>query len=356
MHRLNSLALNYIRYDGYGRFATHVVLALAGLGVDVKPLCHADYTLPPTLQYLRGMDHTRLTLAIMPPTSLPKVHGRVWLYTMTEGYEINPEWVEICNSVERLLVPSPWLVDVFQKAGVEVPIHVVPGGIAPHEFPIQPPLASHRPYTFLAFGDRGSRKGWDRVNRAYALAFCETTPDEFAAHWRENKHTLEPLQPVWRADTQILVKVMPANLHEFYMGNWSYLKTLVGVANSMAEVYALADCVVVPSKGEGWGFFAREAAAMGRPVIVGNWTGHAPDAEQWATVALNKSTLVRTPMDDLGWWHHADTDELAQAMAWCYDHPVEAIEKARAGAEWLHANQTWRHTAQALVDLMETYH
>jgi aminocarboxymuconate-semialdehyde decarboxylase len=57
---------------------------------------------------------------------------------MTEGSELPPgwrEWIEKA-SVERLIVPCPHNAEAFRRGGVTCPIHVIPGGTDPDEFPI----------------------------------------------------------------------------------------------------------------------------------------------------------------------------------------------------------------------------
>jgi glycosyltransferase involved in cell wall biosynthesis len=45
----------------------------------------------------------------------------------------------------------------------------------------------------------------------------------------------------------------------------------------MPEVYAAADVLVLPSEHETWGLVANEALASGRPVVVSDTVGCAPD-------------------------------------------------------------------------------
>src|SRR5207237_3143553 len=44
-----------------------------------------------------------------------------------------------------------------------------------------------------------------------------------------------------------------------------------------AEVYAAADCLLVPSASESWGLAVNEAMATGLPAVVSDHVGCAPD-------------------------------------------------------------------------------
>ena len=122
----------------------------------------------------------------------------------------------------------------------------------------------------------------------------------------------------------------------------------------MGEVYQMVDCVVFPTKGEGWGMFPREAACMGKPVICTAWSGTAVGIEHWA-IPIEKYTLHDSRLKGGGQWAHADVDEIAAHMRWCFEHREEARQKGLAAAQWLRANQTWQHSAKALMALIEQW-
>ena len=251
-------------------------------------------------------------------------------------------------------MPSEWLVDVFREHGVTRPIHVIPGGVNPSAYPLVPHSPrSARPYTFMAFADRGGRKGVDAVMRAFVKAFSPVTEEEFAAAWDAGDRPPDLRLP---DDVALVMKVRPDNARTKMMNTSDpHIRFLAYDAPHMSQVYPLADCVVIPSKGEGWGFFGREAACMGVPVIASDWTGHAPDAPYWATVALENSKLTPSVDESLMLFHEPDTNELVAAMRWCYEHRAEARQKAAAGAQWLRDHQTWQHSANALLTLLTEY-
>ena len=56
-------------------------------------------------------------------------------YTVFETTKLHPDWIKyINNSVDKVLVPCGWNVDVFKDSGVTVPIGVVPHGISKQEY------------------------------------------------------------------------------------------------------------------------------------------------------------------------------------------------------------------------------
>jgi agmatine/peptidylarginine deiminase len=54
-----------------------------------------------------------------------------------------------------------------------------------------------------------------------------------------------------------------------------------------------------------------------------------------------------------GFCRRVDTDELAAMMRWCYDNRDEAAQFGRQAASWLRANQTWAHSSDKLIALLQ---
>jgi glycosyltransferase involved in cell wall biosynthesis len=318
----------YLKIDGYGRFGIRFVQALRRAGVEVKPWLIDMLDLPAELQRMAGLDFSRLSIFLMPPHHLTaSIPGRAWNFTMYECMKLPASWAEYANRTERVIVPSQWLVEVCQDNGITRPVHVVPGGISPDEFPIFSTYAEDRPFTFMCLGDRGSRKGFDVTWNAFYKAFGD------------NK------------DVRLVVKCRPGSLDHIDLSN-SDPRVSIWSADieHMADVYAQADCYVFPTKGEGYGMPPREAAACGLPVITTRWSGTADDIDCWA-IPINNFKLEPSMLDSKGLWAYPDPEEVAAHMKWVYEHREEARTKGRAAALWLREHATWDHAAQKMIEL-----
>lgn len=329
--RINWINYRFIEVDGYGRFGINFIKALHRSGVHVTPIEKSQYEWPSYLRQLAGIHTNRLTIALMPSYELLPSMGRVWNYTMYEGTGLDKRWIPALNDyAERLIVPHQFLVEVFADHGAKVPIHVVPGGTDPQEFPVSltSPYETGRPYTFLALGDRGSRKGWDLVWQAFWNAFGDNR------------------------DVRLLIKMRPGfNRVLDLAGSDDRIIIWREDSASMNEVYDHADCFVFPSRGEGWGMPPREFAMTGKPVICTDWSGLSGDLDKWA-IPIPITGLVRSALDGGGLWAAPDVDAITEAMRWCYDNREAARQKGLAAAQWLRANQTWEHAAQKLISLI----
>lgn len=348
MHRINWLSHSLDNFSGYGRMGDRLAKALARTGIDYVPVPPKILGLWDAVHIRRlGIDFSRLTVSLMPGDKFPSIPGRQWAFSMTESDTLPATWGKTINeTASRCLVPSEWLIPVFRKGGVDgrIPIDVVPAGVDPFEFPyMERPSAADRPYTFLAFGDRGGRKGDDVAHRAFFKAF---DPDETG---RPN------------ADVRLVIKARPdisgftrdyPNLSK----NPRWYSIWLGDVPHTADIFAVADCLLFPTRGEGYGLPPREAAATGLPVIATRWAGTAVDLDQWG-IPLETFTLEPTwrPKDLPGKWAEPSVDELAEKMRWCYEHQAEAREIGKRASDWVHANLTWDHSARALKALLEAW-
>ncbi|MCB0058216.1 MAG: glycosyltransferase family 4 protein, partial [Caldilineaceae bacterium] len=189
---------------------------------------------------------------------------------------------------------------------------------------------------------RGARKGWVEVWQAFYRAFgspAETPHVRLIIKARpDGNDMLDLIAGAERPDPRI--RIMFDDLAD------------------IADFYRLGDCMVIPSRSEGWGMPHREAAMMGLPVITQRYSGMDDGyTDAWAIV-IEQGTLEGIPArfeHIAGEWRRADIDELAQAMRRCYSEPEDAAEFGEHAAAWLQQNQTWDHSADALVGLLQAH-
>lgn len=338
----------FVAEDGYGRFNRRMVAALRGLGCDVACWHIGVLDKQDWLDFDAPVDWTRLSITCTPPYMLKPLPqpARQWAFTMVEGSLLPRGWVNDMRAagVERVLVPCKHNAEAFRRSGVTVPISVIPGGTDPEEFPVlRRPYERDRPYTFLCLADRGARKGWLEVFDAFYAAFG-------------GKTTGDP-------DVRLIIKSRKTghNVTELIAekGDDSLDRRIVYQASDesdMAAVYAQADCVVIPSYVEGWGMPHREATCLGLPVITQAYSGlDDGHTHEWA-ILLTQGRIVAPPSENglsIGEWMVPDVGEIAERMRACYERPDEARKKGLAGARWIRANQTWSHSASALLELIE---
>jgi len=334
--RLNVAGWEWIEVDGYGRFCLKTAQALIRAGHDIYPFEIKTLDKPAWFCQAQGLRFDRATLQIMPPHNARELPGRSAILTMHESAFLPIGWGDHVNrKAQVLIVPHEWLVPVFEQGGVEIPIEVVKSGIDPEECAVIRPK-HNGPYTFMCLGDRGSRKGWDLVWRAFYKVF-----------------------DYGNKDVRLIVKARPSSLPnlDFSYGRDDRLTIWRQDVKSVADIFAPADAFVFPTRCEGWGQPCREAAGCGLPTVVTRYSGVDDETDKWA-IPIDNYKMVESNMEGCGGlWAEPDFDELCEKMLWLYEHQDEAAQKGLQSARWMRANRTYAQSAHNLtVTLAKHFH
>lgn len=329
--RLNLGGHRFLWQDGYGRFSLAFARVLLQAGHDVYPFELSALDKPGWFLRAQGMDFSRVTLQLAPPNQFRHVPGRSVAWTMHESTQLPEGWAEMINQTTQFCaVPHPWLIPVFEQAGVKVPISVVPGGIDPAECPIQRRSGS-QPYTFIALADRGGRKGHSLVYTAFYKAF-----------------------PHNNRDVRLILKCRPGSLNrlDFSFGRDPRVTVWREDVERIADVFAFADAAINPNHCEGYGMWPREAAACGLPVVVTPWSGTDDETDQWA-IPIKNFRVAKSGMRDCGGqWAYPSEEEVCEHMRWLYNHQDEGRKIGLRSARWLRANRTYAHAARTLLQTL----
>lgn len=248
-------------------------------------------------------------------------------YTMIEADKLGEEWVKICNGMSMILVPSAWLVQVFQDSGVTVPIRTVRQGVSLERYPYME--RNHQDlFTFGIAGYIDDRKNWQDLVQAFTSEFAPEEPVRLVI---KNNN---PNFGYWMIrDERIKV------IHK----NYSYAE--------MTEFYKMLDCFVFMSRGEGAGMPPREAMATGIPVILGDHSGLAEICNPELNYPIKpisidfKDTRGSQQPGNLAKY---DISEIMYWMRYAYEHQKEGVEMGRKASDWVHQEYNWDKCAEIL--------
>eukprot|EP00912_Choanoflagellata_sp_UC4_P000072 UC4_evm2s51 len=202
--------------------------------------------------------------------------------TMFETTSIPKEWVERCNEMDQIWVPTYFHHNIFLRAGVASnKLVVVPEPIDTNLFrPLEHRGTEQSPrvgrcltqcdsinmleiYNFLSIFKFEVRKGWDILLKAFITEF--TAKDNVA---------LTLLTNPYHDDNDISTSVAKILGNSNQQDNPPiFLIDFYTPQDQLLEIYQTSDAFVLPSRGEGWGRPIVEAMAVGLPVIVTNWSG-----------------------------------------------------------------------------------
>ena len=196
--------------------------------------------------------------------------------TMFETDRLPANWVHNCNQMDEIWVPSWFNAKSFARAGVErSKLKVIPGAVDSELFDPENtrpfPLPNPAGYNFLSVFEWSSRKGWDVLLAAYLREF--SADDDVCLYLRTHLfgHPVQDASEILRHEIEEYAKTLKLGRKDLPRIE---LLTEQLPMSELPGLYQAADCLVAPSRGEGWGRPQHEAMMMGLPVIATNWSGN----------------------------------------------------------------------------------
>jgi glycosyltransferase involved in cell wall biosynthesis len=290
--------------NGYGQISAAVARGLIELGHEVQ------------FQEFAGME---LALFICPPGKIK--FGRqvrsaaITMHELDHLPESKRDWVEVLNRLDLVITPTEWNREVWERAGVDTPIAVVPLGVDPAlYFPV-----TGRRCTFLCvhenLGGETSRENWRDTLRAYLTAFAgEDDVRLVVKTWKWKPDEFEQARAELLAELAIAEERAPeievidatldaAEMRGLYQRAWLFLKN---------------------ANREGWSVPCTEAVACGTPLA-----------------ATRIEPLVSHLSEETRWFEPGDTDGLRRVLE---------REHLRFRS---HLRLAQRHDAAAMTKLVE---
>jgi glycosyltransferase involved in cell wall biosynthesis len=263
--------------SGYANVNRRLMTGLSSAGVNVKyvPISSFWNADPETVQTLMGL---QLNMA---PSRSPVVYGmpapacddaaghRIFM-TMMETRRLHEDFVERCNAADEIVVPSAWCKRVFEESGVKRPVSLVPigvdcsayrPGLEPFRF-----IPDRRPFTFLSVFQWSMRKGYDVLIRAFCEEFTKSDDVALVISSKLFGESDDSKSRIIKDEIRRLSAFAPERAPIIYYGD-------TPPDSVMPRLYASADCLVLVSRGEGFGLPFVEAGACEVPVIGSRYSG-----------------------------------------------------------------------------------
>ncbi len=247
-------------------------------------------------------------------------------YSMFESTSIPRIWVERINQqFDMVVVPDPFLIEVYKNAGITKPIFFVPLGVD-LDRQLALPLKSKRNNKFLFANLSAGRDNKNQLKLIQAFAQVQKIHD--------NVFLL--------INSRFTKPGIREKITEFILNN--HIKNVEYTVDSLPpELYTnimqKIDCFVYPSKGEGFSIQPREAMALGTPTIVTNNTAQKTICNSGLVECVN-SNIEQASYYDV--WNNAfignnfdcTVEDLADAMLKVYENYDNYLKNSEAARKW----------------------
>ena len=247
-------------------------------------------------------------------------------YSMFESTSIPRIWVKKLNQeFDMVVVPDPYLIEVYKNSGVTVPIFFVPLGVD-LDLQLSTPLKTKRNKNFLFTNLSISKESKNQIKLIQAFAKVQKI--------HNNVFLLINSRVYFGKTKETLIEYINNN----DIKNVNYM-----VGKLSPDLYMDAqqqtDCFVYPSKGEGFSVQPREAMALGIPTIITNNTAQKTICNSGLVECVDsnieKAAYYQLWEAIIGNNFDCTVDDLANAMLKVYenyDHYLKQSEAARAWA------------------------
>lgn len=193
----------------------------------------------------------------------------------------NPSWVQACNKMSMIIVPSQHARDCLTKTGtINVPLHVVPEAYAPAcagNFNTHVNnLDFSTPFNFLIFGQlTGNNPENERKNIFYTVKWlCETFKNDkdvgVVIKTNSGRNTCIDRKIIKQTFETVVKEVRQSMFPRVHLLHGDMSDEEISSLYKHPKIKALVSL----TKGEGYGLPILEAAACGLPVIATGWSGH----------------------------------------------------------------------------------
>lgn len=240
------------------------------------------------------------------------------LYTMWENTEIDPDHLEKLKLADRVIVPSTWCKEIFEKHH-KAQTSVVPLAIDPIFTRRKRKLKGR--FRWLFVGASNYRKGIDVIDDVWAHLLNNPSMELYMKTTGGSGVD----QGIFQTDNNVIVdtrRVEPSQL---------------------VDIYHSADGFLFPTAGEGFGLTLAEAMSTGLPCICTKYSGHLDFTDE--------SSVFYVELDRGGKRPAANAVDLAKQMKRVMNNYRRALLKGRAASKAV-SRLTWDNSCRGVYTIL----
>ncbi len=358
--------------SGISQCVREMALALFNMGIDVnlvdmpnfspvKPVIEPDKLLNLNIMVQKQPTYKFVTIHFY-PLDRPGVYDDKAIanimYSLYETDRIPYYWKLILNhaNIKEVFVPSEFNKNTYISSKVEKDkISIVPLGVDIQKYnPSNKKLeqfSNTDNFYFSYISELKICKGWDLLLKGFFEEFKDEPKAKliFKCTSSNNPKDIENI----------------ANMIRMFKGqSKAGVELLYGAQSEefMKNLYASADCFVLPSRGEGWGLGIIQSMASGVPVITSRCSAQLTYCNDKNSLLIDANHekihdinwLMQTPVQNEHWWWEPNYNQLKQKMRYAFenrDKIKEMAKIARTDVEQF----SWDNTAMKLVEAIQKY-
>lgn len=327
--------------DGYGYSSNYIFNNLVQKGI---PIVREQIALPEELESLSPIQigyfsQARSSDSIVINNSLPESYQKSSVYsvgfTYWETNRLPKSWVGYMNEMDEIWTASTFMKYVFVWSGVRVPVYNFSLGV--NEKIFYPKKRNRKNvFTFMSMGSPSSRKNSQIAVDAFIKLFGDNE------NYRLLYKSSGPPDARWFNGTEkTLIKNHP---------RITVLDEIVQ-EQELSSIYDMADCLLYPTSGEGWGLIPFQAIAKGIPTICTNATSCTEFAEMSVPLDYNWSKYKMSGVySDAGEWAEPNFDDLCDKMLYVVNNYEEVADKTFQAAQYINRCMKWSDTTEDIAN------
>jgi len=268
-----------------------------------------------------------------------------------EGTKVPVSWKINSECVDEIWVPSEHTKKAFEAAGITKHIEIIPHGFDETIFtPEGIKEEEDDKFRFLFVGGwkdgEKDRKGLDIALRAFCSEFSKLEKVKFTGK----------LNMVYQGEETLKQNLMSLGLPA--VGERPEIEIIMEntTLENLAVFYRSSDCLVMPSKAEGFGMSGLEAVACEVPVIASDFGGQT---DYLVRENLFIETEKMIPATGEPWiyseaeWALPSQKDLQKKMRFAFENQ-ELIKKwAVEDSQKVLETMTWHHTARKAINRLK---
>jgi len=273
-------------------------------------------------------------------------------YTTWEAEPIPGMWVDLCNLMNEIWVPSQWNIGVFQRSGVTKPIHCVPHGFKKmNSDPSQKFPEYSDKYWFYSIFQWTERKNPFALLTAYFTEFQRDSDNVVLAIKAYRKGSSQTERNIIKADIDSTKSVLNLSKYPPILFIGKLLSD-----DEMLMLHNTGSCFVSPTRAEGFGINLADAMLHGKPTIGPRYGGSIDFMNDENSLLVDSRDC---PVFGMEWmthytgemkWGDPSIMDLRSKMRWCYEHQEEARQIGLKGQQTIETKFSWDVIGKLMFD------